>query len=65
MGAGWKVKLVLMKVKLDDRLEKIALSMAVLYRNRVAVSKVDVPKSLPNGHAVAANAVVVVAARAC
>ena len=43
LGAGWKVKLVLMKVKPDARLEKIALSMVVLYRNRLAVSKVDVP----------------------
>ena len=62
MGRRWQVKPILMKVKQQARPETIVLSLMALYRWKGASSKVDVPKLLPGGHAVAADAVVVVAA---
>ena len=62
LWAGWELKLILMKVKLDPFPETYTLSLVALYRyNKREASKVDMPNSLSAGHAVAANAVVVVA----
>ena len=62
LEAGWEVKLVLTKVKLDPRLETMPCRLWCCIRNKRVVFKVDAPKSLPAGYAIATKAAVVVTA---